>query len=165
MKPVPPHALCLIAARDRQQLRHPGQIVVKRGVETGHLGQVGKPVMKRLCQQYLLRQMLGIKWIKPMQFRNHFRGDSLRLAILRPAMHYAMSHGGQAISRRSSIQSMRTAHRGRVVRRRHRAREVIRLVDSFRMPCGIRQADPLNPARQNALERFPGLEQGELDAR
>ena len=46
--------------------------------------------MKRLGQQDLLRQMLRIEWAEPVQFLNHFRSDSLRLAILRPAMHGAM---------------------------------------------------------------------------
>ena len=35
--------------------------MVKSRVETGHLGQIGKPAMKRLGQQDLLRKMLGIE--------------------------------------------------------------------------------------------------------
>jgi len=47
--------------------------------------------MKRLGQQDLLRQMLGIEWTEPVQLLNHFRGDSM------PAMHHAMPHCGQCI--------------------------------------------------------------------
>ncbi len=75
VKTVPPHPLCLVPTRDRQQLRHARQVVVKGSVETCHLGQVGKPVMKRLGQQDLLRQMLGIEKAEPVQFLNQFPGD------------------------------------------------------------------------------------------
>ena len=61
VKPVPPHPLCFVAARDRQQPGHARQVMVKSRVETRHLGQVRKSAMKRLGQQDLLRQMLGIE--------------------------------------------------------------------------------------------------------
>jgi hypothetical protein len=40
--------------------------------------------MKRFDQQDLLRQVLRIEWTERVQVLNHFRGDSLRLAILGP---------------------------------------------------------------------------------
>ena len=51
VKPVAPHALRFVATRDRQQLRDPGQVVVKSRVEAGDLGQVGSRAMKRLDQE------------------------------------------------------------------------------------------------------------------
>jgi hypothetical protein len=72
--------------------------MVKRGVETGYLGQVGKTVMKCLGQQYLLRQMLRVEWLQAVKFRNHFGIDSLWLAIPWSAMHYTMADGSQLIA-------------------------------------------------------------------
>ena len=94
MEPISSHPLRFVAARDRQQPGHARQVVVKSRVETGHLGQVRKSAMKRLGQQDLLRQMLRIEWTEPVQLPNHFRRDSLRLAILQPAMHHAMPDRG-----------------------------------------------------------------------
>ncbi len=48
VKAVPPHPLRFVAARNRQQLGHARQVMVKSRVETRHLGQVGKSAMKRL---------------------------------------------------------------------------------------------------------------------
>ena len=53
--------------------------------------------MKLLGQQNLFRQMLRIEGTKPAQLLNHFRSDSLRLAIFRPAVHHAMPHRGQCV--------------------------------------------------------------------
>ena len=64
VKPIPAHALRLIAARDRQHLRHARQVVVKGRIETRHLHQIGKPAMKCLGQQDLFRQMFGIERLK-----------------------------------------------------------------------------------------------------
>jgi hypothetical protein len=55
--------------------------MVKGRIETRHLHQIGKPVMKCLCQQDLFRQLL-----------DHFRCDPLWFAVFRSAMHHAMSH-------------------------------------------------------------------------
>ena len=94
--------------------------MVKSRVETRHLGQVRKSAMKRLGQQDLLRQMLRIEWTEPVQLLNHFRSDSLRLAILRPAMHHAMPHRGQCITPAAFLDPIhQSAHRHRVIRRRH----------------------------------------------
>ena len=120
VKPVPPHSLRFVAARDRQQLGHARQVMVKSRVETGHLGQVGKAAMKRLGQQDLLRQMLGIERTEPAQLLNHFRGDPLRLAEFRPAMHHAMPHRRQCVMPAAFLDPIhQSAHRRRVIRRRH----------------------------------------------
>ena len=120
VKPIAPHPLRLVAARDRQQSRHARQVVVKSRVETRYLRQVGKSAVKRLGQQDLLRQMLRIEWAEPVQLLNHFRRDSLRLAILRPAMHHAMSHRGQCITPDAFLDPIhQSAHRHRVIRRRY----------------------------------------------
>ena len=75
VKPIPPHALCLVAARDRQQLGHTRQVMVKSRVEAGHLRQVGKAAMKRFGQLDFFRQVLRIEWFELMQFLDHFLGD------------------------------------------------------------------------------------------
>ena len=72
VKPVPPHPLRFVAARDRQQPGHARQVMVKSRVETRHLGQVGKSALKRLDQQDLLRQMLGIEGTEPVQLLQPF---------------------------------------------------------------------------------------------
>ena len=120
VKPVAPHPLRFVAARDRQQPGHARQVMVKSRVETRHLGQVGKSAMKRLGQQDLLRQMLRIEWTEPVQLLNHCRRDALRLAILRPAMHHAMPHRGQCLTPGARLEPIHQhAHRHRVIRRRH----------------------------------------------
>ena len=120
MKPVPPYALRLVAARDRQHLRHARHVMVKSRVETRHLGQVRKPAMKRLGQQDLLRQMVRIEWTEPAQLLNHFRRDSLRLAILRSAMHHAMPNRCQCITLATFLNPIhQSADRCGVIRRLH----------------------------------------------
>ena len=94
MKPIPPHPLRFVAPRDWQELRHARHIMVKSRVETRYLGQIGKSAMKRLGQQNLLRHMVRIEWTEAAQFLNHFRSDSLRLVILRTAIHHAMPNRG-----------------------------------------------------------------------
>ena len=80
VKPIPPHSLRFVAARDRQQLGHARQVMVKSRIEARHLGQVREAAMKLLGQQNLLRQMLGIEGTELAQLLNHFRRDALRLA-------------------------------------------------------------------------------------
>jgi len=76
--------------------------------------------MKRLGQQDLFRQMLRIEWTKPLQLINHFRSDSLGLAILWPAMHHTMPHRGQCITPAAFLDPIhQSAYRHRVIRRRH----------------------------------------------
>ena len=102
--------------------------------------------MKRLGQQYLLRQMLRIEWTQTVQILNHFRSNSLRLAILRPAMHYAMPNRGQRITPRYVPRSNPSERPPLpcnptlllVV-------EVVRLVQAFHPQSGLRQSHPLNP--------------------
>ena len=162
---VPPHALRLVAARDRQQLGHARQVMVKRGVEARHLGQVGKPPMKRLDQQDLLRQMLGVEGTELVQLLDHFRGDSLRLAILRPAVHHAMPDRGQCIAPGAFVDPVhQSAHRRRVVRRRHGPRKVPP-GPALHPQGGVRQSNPLDLAVQIRRKRVTSLEQRELDAR
>ena len=166
VKPIAPHPLRFIAARDRQQPGHARQVMVKSRVETRHLGQVGKPAMKRLGQQDLLRQMLGIEGAEPVQLLNHFRGDALRLAVLRPAMHHAMPHRGQGFTPAAFLDPIhQSAHRRRVIRRRHRARKVVRQVRALHPQGGLRQPIRSIGALQDPSERGAGLEQRELDAR
>ena len=93
--------------------------MVKGCVETRHLGQARKPAMKRLGEQDLLRQVLRIEWTEPAQLLNHFCSDSLRLTILGPAMHHAMSYRGQCIPPAAFLDPIhQNAHCHRVIRRR-----------------------------------------------
>ena len=61
--------------------------------------------MKRLGQQDLLRHVVGIEWTEPAHLLNHFRCDSLRLVILRPAIHYTMPNRGQCITPAAFLES------------------------------------------------------------
>ena len=90
--------------------------MVKSRVETRHLGQIRKSAMKRLGQQDLFRHMVGIERTELLQFRNHFRGNSLRLVILRSAMHHAMPHRGQCVVPAALLDPIhQNAHRLRVI--------------------------------------------------
>ena len=96
--------------------------MVKSRVETRHLGQVGEPPVKRLGQQDLLRKMLGIERTELVQFLHHFRSDPLRLAVLRPAVHHAMPHGGQRIVLGALLDPIhQNTYRHCVIRCRHRS--------------------------------------------
>jgi hypothetical protein len=166
MKTISPHPLRLVTARDRQQPRHAREMMMKGRVETGDLRQIGKTVMKRLGQQNLLRQMLRIKRSKRPKLRHHFRRDPLRRAILRSAMHHAMSHRGQWMTPAAFVGPIHQgSHRRLVIRRLDRSREGISLVQSLRMPGGIRQSNSLNPSSQDPFERARNIEQRKLDAR
>ena len=95
MKPIPAHTLRLIASRDGKHLCHARQVVMKGGIEAGHLQKIGKPVMKCLSQEDFFRQMIGIERLKLVQLGNHFRCDALGLAVLRSAVYHAVSHRSQ----------------------------------------------------------------------
>ena len=64
--------------------------------------------------------MLRIERTEPVQLLNHLRGDSLRLAILLPAMHDAMPDYGQCITPAVFLDPVhQNADRRRVMWRRH----------------------------------------------
>ena len=92
------HEPALITKEMVQELRHARHIMVKSRVETRYLGQIGKSAMKRLGQQNLLRHMVRIEWTEATQLLNHFRSDSLRLVILRAAIHHAMPNRDQCVT-------------------------------------------------------------------
>ena len=71
---------------------------MKSRVETRHLGQIGKPAMKCLDQQNLVRHVFRIEWTKPAQFFDHFRSEALRLVILWTAVHDTVTYRGQRIA-------------------------------------------------------------------
>ena len=95
MKAVPAHPLRFVAARDGQQLRHARQVMVKSSVETSHLRQLREAAMKGLCQENLLGQVFGIEGGERAQFRDHFPGDQLRVAVLRVPHAPRDAHRGQ----------------------------------------------------------------------
>jgi len=139
---------------------------VKRRVEAGHLGQMGKSPVKRLGQQDLLWQMFGIEGTEPAQFLHHFRRDSQRRAVLRATMDHAVPHRSQSGAPASFLDPIHQgAHRHRVIRRLHRPQKVVRLVQALYPQGGLRQPNPFDRALQNPPERIAGLEQRELDAR
>ena len=123
--------------------------------------------MKRLGQQNLFRQVIRIEWTEAAQFFDHFRGDSLRLAILRPAMHYTMSYGGQCHPARGVPRSKPSERPLRPCDRAPSpaARNCPPWFRPFTRKVALRQSDPFNRTLQNPFERVTGLEQRELDAR
>ena len=115
--------------------------------------------MKRLGQEDLLRQMLRIKWTEQAQLLNHFRTDSLWLAILRAAVHHAMPNRCQCISAAAFLDPVhQNAHRRSMIRCCHHARKVFRLVQAFYPESGLRLCDALNSTLQNSPEWVAGLE-------
>ena len=166
VKPVPPHPLRFVAARDWQHLGHARQVMVKSRVETRHLGQVRKAPMKRFGQQDLLRQMLRIEGTEPVQLLDHFHRDALGLAIFRPAVHDAMPHRRKCTMPAAFFDTLdQRVHRRGEIGRRHWPRKVVARVQAFHPQRSPRLPDPVNPAPQNPAERIIGLKQRELDAR
>jgi hypothetical protein len=160
------NALRLVVAWNRQQCGDPRHGAVKRGVKTRHLSQGRVAFAERLYQFDLERQMLRIEGTEPVQLLDHFRGDLLRLAIFRAAMHHAVPHRGQCVTPAVFFDPL---HQGadcrRMIRRRHRPRKIVRRVRALHPQGGLRQPDPLKFATQNLSERHTDLEQRELDAR
>ena len=64
--------------------------MVKGGVETGHLGQVGKASLKRFDQQDSFGQVFRVEGRELAHVLDQFLGDQLWLAVLGSAMHDAM---------------------------------------------------------------------------
>ena len=90
--------------------------MVKSRVETRHLRQIRKSAMKRLGQQDLFRHMVRIKWTELLQIGDHFRSNSLRFVILRPAMHHAMPDRGQRVAPAALLDPIhQKAHSYRVI--------------------------------------------------
>ena len=165
VKAVAPHAQRFKAARDRHDLRHARQVMVESGVETRHLRHVGEAAMKRLGEQDFFRQMLGIERAEPPQFLDHGRGDDLRLAVVRPAMHHAMPDSRQRVAPAAFLDPVHQhADRRRVIRRGHSARKAVRRVRRIDEEGRVGQANSLDPAVQDAPQRAPRLEQREFDA-
>ena len=102
-----------------------------------------------------------------MQLFNHFRGDPLWRAVLRPAVHYAMPHRRQRIAPDAFLDPVHQGpHRRRVVRCLHRPRKGVLGAYPFHPKSGLGQSNPLHPSLKNPLQRVAGLvEQRELDAR
>ena len=122
--------------------------------------------MKRLGQQNLLRHMVRIEWTEAPQLRNHFRSDSLRLVILRPAMNHAVPNRGQCAPPAAPLDPIhQSAHRHCVIRCRHESRKVVRLIRAFHPEGCLRQSNPLNPALQNPSQRVTSIEDREFDTR
>ena len=115
--------------------------------------------MERLGQQDLFGQMLRIERTEAVQLLNHFLRDSLRRAVVRPAVHHTMPNGGKCIPSATILNPIhKNGHRYLVIRRSHGPGEVVCLGQPFRTERGIRQSNPLNRALQNPLERVAGLE-------
>ena len=72
-----------------------------------------------LYQLDLERQMLRIERTELVQLLNHFRGDPLRLAVLRPAMHHPVPDRGQSTTAAFLDPIHQSAHRHRMIRCRH----------------------------------------------
>ena len=118
-----------------------------------------------LYQLDLKRQMLRIEGTEPVQLLNHFRGDLLRLAIFRAAMHHAMPDRGQSHPAMFLDPLHQSADCHRMIRRRHRPRKIVRRVRAFHPQGGLRQTNPFKFASQISAERRDDLEQRKLDAR
>ena len=110
--------------------------------------------MKRLGQEDLLRQMLGVERAEAVQLLEHRCRDSLRLDVLWPAMHDAVPHGGQRVVPRMLFDPVHErAHGHGVVGPRHRARTRADVLQALCAERGFRCPDPVNRSLQDARER------------
>ena len=169
VKAVAPHAPRLVAARDRQHPGHARQIVVKRGVEARDLRQVGKPPMERLASRISSGRCSGSNGLSRRSSATISGGDSLRLAVRRPAVHHAMPDRGQrASSRRARRASPSDCRLPRCdPAPSPAARSSLRGSRSSRGSVAPGQSDPLDlrrrTIRRSGCSRHSNS--GELDAR
>ena len=98
------NSLGVVTPRNRQQSGHARHGLVKRRVETGHLGQFRMPLAERLDQFNLARQMIRVVRPEAMQFIQQFLGDHLRLGVFH-AVDHAVSHGPDRLRSHSCFSS------------------------------------------------------------
>jgi hypothetical protein len=166
MESIAPHALRLITSRDRQDLGHARQIMVKIGIETGDLRRLGKLTLERLYQRDLFRQMLWIEQSERSEFLYHFRSDALRFIEPRTAMHHAMPYGGELKATSLVLDAFdENADRCRVVRRCHGLRNLGRFARAANTQSRARKSNLIDRSVENPGQRFPRLEERELYAR
>ena len=155
--------LRLVAARDRHRLATRGMVVVKSGVETRDLRQIWETMVKRLDQLDLLRQCSGSKGLSRCS-------SSTISAVIRCGLLYSVRHAPRDAPPRPWHPARcvaRSNPSGRppppVIRRRHRPREIVRLVRALhrKVASGI----PIRSIAPRTAGASPGLEQRELDAR
>ena len=160
MKPVPPHSLCFIAARDRHKPCHAGHTVVKCRIETSDLKQVWKSILKCLNEFYFFRQMLGIKWAEPMKFFNHTRCNSRRLAIVRTTMHNAVPDRRYCFAVGLLLKPIHeNAYRSRMVRYLHTARKIVSHSQTFDVQRGVTLPNALDCTFIYPPQRSVGFEE------
>ena len=174
VKAVAAQALVGVAPRQRQQLRHARQIMMKRGVEAGDLRQSGEALRERFRELQFLRQVLGIERTQFLQRLNHRGVEPLRCAVLGSAVHDAVRNG---IDMRTFGLRLDELHQrlrcGRMVARRHRLSDRLRRIITDGGELGIGQSDPVDRTLEQAPQSIIGgfsrglaaFEQRELDAR
>jgi hypothetical protein len=122
--------------------------------------------LKSLDQHDFQRQMLGIEGADPLQGSDHGWGNALRFAVVRTAVDYAMPDCRQFITVKARIEPIHDqSGRLLVVRRCHRARNIVFAARTFGDQRASRQADAFDLAFHLSTQRAAGLEQRELDAR
>jgi hypothetical protein len=92
---VAPHALRLVATRNREQPGDARQVLMEGGVEAEHLRHTGERAAERFDQIDLRRQMLRIERLQAPQLAEHLRGGRARRGVARAAVHHAMADGPQ----------------------------------------------------------------------
>ena len=127
--------------------------MVKRGVKTGKLGQLGKTLLKGLRQQDFLRQMFGIKRAELVKGSNHLRGDAVRFPIFGPAVDDAMADGGEVARRKSGGDPIhQIGHRDVVIRGLDGAGFVLVHSCAFDRKLPMRLADAADTALEDRTQ-------------
>ena len=159
------NSLGVEAARKRQQLGHARHGLVKRRVETGHLGQFWMTLAERLDQFNLAGQMIRVVGPDAMQFIQQFLGDNLGLDVFHP-MNHPVSHRPDRFKTFLLFQPINQEIRRRFVIGGGEAEAPLpfpgRIMERQIRPA---QADAVNLSIKPSLQRFACLIQRELDAR
>lgn len=87
-------------------------------------------------------------------------------AVVGAAVDHPVSHRGQRLATGALLDPRhQRRHRCGVVRCRQRPRDVLCPIHPSHRESGVGPPDPLDPTPQNAMRRFAGVEQRELDTR
>ena len=165
MKSKPPNPLIPILPRDRQQLRNPRHIPMKRSIKTRNLQQRPKRPTKRFDQSNLPRQMRQIQRLRLPQFSHQSIIDNLILNQMNAPMNHPMPDPRDR-ARPNPIFQIRNQTRRSVtmIPRLHRTNILRPRLIPRRNQLRPAQPDPLKLPAKNSL-LIANRKDGEFNAR
>ena len=166
MEAVATHSRRLESAWDRDHLGDARYVVMERGIETRHLGQLGIETMKRLDRLDLAGEMVGVVNSDPAQRTDNLARDSHRTVELLATVNNAMPNNSDVTQADAKSEVFHEeADSGWLI-------GSVDLTIDFRTAIGIRHdqprtrhTDPLDSAPQHSNRRVGRSEQRELEAR